>query len=61
MSRIMQYGDGALWSRAVDMYLYQNQINSILPSVLNHSLTCKEALDKFVTDAQPIFDENYPK
>ena len=61
MALTIKYGDGALWSRVVDMYLYANQMNSVLPAVLNHSQTCKQALDKFVTDAQVIFDANLPK
>jgi multiple sugar transport system substrate-binding protein len=61
MSQIMQYGSGSMYSRVVDQYLYANQINSVLPAVLNHSQTCKEALDQFVTEGQAIFDANYPK
>jgi ABC-type glycerol-3-phosphate transport system substrate-binding protein len=44
------------WSRAVDILSYADPMNAILPSVLNHEATPKEALDKFVSEAQPIFD-----
>jgi multiple sugar transport system substrate-binding protein len=61
MSKMMEYGDGAMWSRVVDIYLYANQMNAIIPSVLNHAATCKQALDTFVSEAQAIFDANAPK
>jgi ABC-type glycerol-3-phosphate transport system substrate-binding protein len=48
------------WSREVDMWEYADQLNAILPAVFNHDLTPQEALDKYVEDAQPIFDENLP-
>jgi multiple sugar transport system substrate-binding protein len=44
------------WSRAVDILSYADPMNAILPSVLNHEATPKEALDRFVSEAQPIFD-----
>jgi maltose-binding protein MalE len=48
------------WSREVDMWLYADQMNAIVPAVFNHDLTPQEALDKFVEETQPIFDENLP-
>ena len=50
-----QYGQH-FWSRAVDILSYADQMNAVLPAVLNHEATPKEALDKFVSEAQPIFD-----
>jgi multiple sugar transport system substrate-binding protein len=49
------------WSRAVDILSYADPMNAILPSVLNHEATPKEALDKFVSEAQPIFDAGLAK
>lgn len=44
------------WSRAVDILSYADQMNAVLPAVLNHEAAPKAALDKFVQEAQPIFD-----
>ena len=49
------------WSHRVDMWTYADQMNAIIPAVFNHDLTPQEALDKFVNEAQPIFDANQPK
>lgn len=48
------------WSREVDIWLYADQMNAIIPAVFNHDMTPKEALDQFVENAQPIFDSNLP-
>ncbi len=59
-SSMAQYGR-IFWARDVDMWTYADQLNSIIPAVFNMELTPKEALDQFVSEAQPIFDDNLVK
>jgi ABC-type glycerol-3-phosphate transport system substrate-binding protein len=47
-----------LWSRDSDIMAFADQFNAVIPAVFNHEATPKEALDRFVAEAQPIFDEN---
>lgn len=46
------------WSRDSDIMAFADQFNAVIPAVFNHEATPKEALDTFVTEAQPIFDQN---